>query len=495
MDLRDHFHVIWRRRWVVLALSVLIAGAVYGVSSLQAKVYQAQAEVSVTPGTSANGQGLAQTDTLFVTSTYAQLAVTRPVVQDALRRSHLHIDVGTATKRLTVTASNDIGFLSVAAAGPSPSAATALAASEVKALLATVASQQAQALASQLAGVQASIAGVTRQLHAAPSGSAAQALLTTQLQSLYQAVANRQSQPADQLTVVAPARADPTPLSPKPKRNALLGFVTALVLDSELVVLYEAVSDRFPAEKLDEEVARISGLPVLAHVPVGDAAVVVESFRSLRTNLLFMDTAQKMRAVAVVSAEPGAGKSFTSINLAISVAELGVSVALVDADLRRPALAERLGLPVSPGLSDVLRGAKLLSSCLRPVEGIPELRVLPAGEELGDPAGLMARSLATRVLRGFDHEDVPSAELVVIDTPAEALFPDAVTVAVHCDGVIVVVDARKGRRRALLHTLERLTQVNATPLGIVVNRANVEGNASYYSYRSPRPPSPSPAAT
>lgn len=481
MNLRDHFQVIWRRKWAILAVAVLVAAAIYGWFARQPPVYQAQAQLSVTPGQAGSGGATTGSDTVFLAATYAQLGTTPPVVGAALHVARLPIDERTAAKRLSVAASSSVGFISVTAIGPSLGAAEALARSETDALTAAVTTQQQAGLAAQLQKVNSDIANVTSQLDAAPGGSPQQSVLQAQLQALEQVATTRQSQPLDVLNVVAPARPNSSPVSPRPTRDALLGFVTVLVIVSELTVLIETFSDRFPADRLEDEVIKVSGLPVLAHVPEGSGANVTEAFRKVRTSLLFMDNAEQVRAVAIVGNEPGAGKSFVSINLAATVAQLGVCVVLVDGDMRRPVIHQRLEIPRSPGLSDVLAG-KEATDGLHPLADRPDLLAMPAGEEVADPSGLLANGLTRRVLAPLSTSLPANTELLVVDTPPEALFTDALTIAAQCDATIMVVDVRTARRRSLRRALDELNRVGAKPFGIVLNRSSRGASNDAYNY-------------
>jgi capsular exopolysaccharide synthesis family protein len=480
MNLRDHFQIIWRRKWQISAVAVVVAVAVYAWFGAQSKVYQGQAQLSVTPGQVSSGVGASQSDAVFLAATYAQLANTAPVVQAAATAAHLPLSEAEASGRLSVSASTTVGFITVTATGPSPAAATALAQGEADALTAAVTAQQEAALASQLKKVNTQIDAITSRLAATPAGSSAQAGLQAQLQALEQIATNQQSQPLDEINVVAPARSTGGAISPKPTRDALLGLLTALVVGSELAVLLEVLSDRFPADRLEDEVTKATGLAVLAHVPAGNDGDVIEAFRKIRTALLFMGEAERIRTVAVVSTEPGVGKSFVSIHLAFAVAEIGASVVIVDGDMRRPAIHERLGVPRSPGLSEVLFGADPRVA-LHPLPDHPGLLAMPAGQPVADPPGLLAGSLARRVLIPLATTGPANTELLVVDSPPEGLFSDALTIAAQCDAAIVVVDARGGRRRSLRRTLDQLRQVGAKPLGIVLNRSS-RGAASGYDY-------------
>jgi len=483
MDLGAHFAIIWRRKWVTLGIALLISVAVVGVMETEHKTYQAVAQISVTPAASAQGNpSTSQADATFLASTYAQLATTRPVAAAAAAGSKLGISEPTAASRLTVTASTSVGFITATATGPTPSAAVALDGSLVASLLNTVSNQQAVTLKSQLAPVEARIATVQNELSktSAVSDPSLSAALSSEYGALLQAATQRQLQPADQLTVVSSPAASPGPIAPKPTREGALAFVTALVLAAEGSVAIEIMSDRFPQANLDEEIMRVTGVPVLAHVPDGEGADMVEAFRTLRTNMMFMTQAEEVRTLAIVSLAPETGKSFVAVHLALAMAELGVAAALVDGDMRRPVLHQYAGIGRSPGLAEVL-GGKDLSDSSVVYPGQENLLIIPAGTAIADPAGALSRRLQQRVLAHLGQ-----ARLVVLDTPAESVFPDAATIAAHSDGTILVVDASKSRRRPTQAMLNRLRQVGASPIGVVVNRSKTgPRSASYYASRQP----------
>jgi len=474
MELTAHFRVMWRRRWRVIIVSILIAGAVYALSSSRPPVYRAEALLAVRSARATTGDAPSQEGTLFLARTYAELAKTRPVVSDGVRRSGLAISTGAALQRIDVNASTDVGFVSVSATGATPGAAGRLAQGLSRALTATVERQEAATLAADVTPLRDEITRIEAELGSSPDNAPRRAAVEARYTALLSSVTERELRPANGVAVISPSRAGTAPISPAPFRDALLALIAALVVNAELAVLLEAMSDRFPRENLVEEVSRVTGLPVLAEVPSGDDIGVIEAFRSLRSNLMFMDTPGVLRTVAIVSVEPGAGKSYCAIHLASSAAELDLAVVLIDGDLRRPMIHERMDMKRTPGLSEVLRGAAVDSAVVYP-RAYPKLGVLPAGSPADDPAGLVGGGL----LRKLFHD--LSAQLVIVDTPAETLFSDAMTLALQCDVTIVVIDARSTHRRAVRRLVESLRRVNANPIGVVINRTDRLSRPSYYA--------------
>lgn len=470
MDLVQHLPVIWRRRWLVLGISLGVALLVFAASATRPKVYRADAVLRVPAGPATSDRFAEQT--LFLARTYAELATTRPVLADAVRRSGLPVGLDDARRRVRATADNDVGFIRVTATGPSRPAAETLATAVTDAVLAAVAEQRAADRDVALRPLREQAAAVERELAGAPPDDPKAKALEVRYAALLQALADEEARPTDIPAVVSPARADDAPVSPRPMRNAVLALLVALVVNGELMVLIEARSDRFATQNLAEDVNRVTGLPVLAEVPLSKDAVGVEEFYTLRTNLLFVGISRPIRTVLLTSVGPGAGKSYCALGLARSAGDFGLAVTLVDGDLRRPVLHTRLGVPRLPGLSELLAGASTSS----PVVSIPghgNLALLPAGAPAPDPSGLVSGRLAPAL-------DALAAELLIIDTPPASLFADAVAMAFVCDATIIVIDAATTRRRAVRRLVDELRRVGANPVGVVVNKVSPSRPGYYY---------------
>ena len=252
----------------------------------------------------------------------------------------------------------------------------------------------------------------------------------------------------------------------------------ALVVTAELSVGLRVWGDRFSAGEDPEVIARIAGLPLLATVPRGSEREVVEAFRTLRTTLMVLPGANAIRSVAIVSGNPNAGKSFVSINLARSAAALDTEVILIDADLRRPSLHERLHVPRQPGLTEVLRGAVEVRSTLYPASTEPRFQVLPSGAHISDAAGTLGERAFGRLVDSLAEP----RSFVVVDTPPASLFVDALNVASQCDATVFVLDVKTSRRRTARRAIESFQRSNANVLGVVVNRASTRQEA-YYNYQ------------
>ena len=511
MDLGDHFRVITRNWWRILLAAAVVGAAVYVVSARRAKVYEATAQLSATPG-ERNTIPVAQDETVFLASTYAQRATTKPVIQSALKAAKLKLSVMTAMARVSSASSSTVGVLTVTAQGSSPQAATTLANAVANALVTNVKAEQDQILNEDLQPVNQQIAQVAAQLQSVPADAPERTALEDQYTALLQAAVARETQPEDRAELVAAAIPPSTPASPAPLRDATLGFLIALVVVGELTVAFYALNDRLPRSGDRDEIARLFDLPVLVSIPDGDDSDegVVEAFRYLRTSLntalmagaptagpiLWMANRRAApkeagtQTIAVVSATAHAGKSFTSINLARSMAAQQSGVLLIDADLRRPVIGERLELPRRPGLTEILSDARPKNALHAVglsrgyvVEAEREMLVLTSGRACPDPVAMLGGDIIHPIIECTGV--TPS--YAIFDTSPAMLFADALALAPQCDATIFVVDVREAGVRATRNAISMLTNSGANIVGLVLNRdPSVRSGRYYDAYRSPR---------
>lgn len=482
MGISEHLRVIWRRKWRILAVALVLAGIVYVRSDAEPDEYRATAVLAVTPGRADAGAEAAGR----LARSYAVLAETRPVVARAVDAGELRVGASSARDQVEAEATDD-GFVSIEGDGPSPQRAEQLASAVGEALVATVRDRQEAARQETIGPALTEIEELEVRLGSRDLAADApvRAALLSRYSELNRAVTEARLRPLDRVEVVSPARSSTSPVAPTPARDGLITFLGALLAFSLLAALVEVLSDRFSTERPAEEATRVTGLPVLAEIPRAGGAEVVEAFRTLRTSLMFMSTSERLRTLAVVSVDPGAGKTATALNLAREAAALEVPVVLIDGDLRRPVLHERLDLPRSPGLSEALAGTSDTAGVGHLVEGW--LRVVPAGAPVADPAGLFGGRAFREALDGMTW-----AELVVVDTPAGGLFADALAIASQCDATLIVVDAERSKRRAVRHLVESLRHVSAQPIGIVLNRTEPAPRPSYYEVKPPKGGAPAP---
>ena len=203
-----------------------------------------------------------------------------------------------------------------------------------------------------------------------------------------------------------------------------------------------------------------------------------ETFRQLRTNLQFVDVDRPLKTVVMTSASAEEGKSTTACNLAITLAQAGVRTILVEADLRRPRVADYMGLEGAVGLTSVLTGLTSLDEALQPW-GRNAMWVLASGPLPPNPSEILGSHQMSELLKTLEDR----ADVIVLDSPPLLPVTDAAVLARHADGAVLVVRHGKTRREQVTRALEALQGVDARLLGTVLNWAPVKGpDADNYGY-------------
>ncbi len=292
------------------------------------------------------------------------------------------------------------------------------------------------------------------------------------------------------LSVVTPAAAPTAPSAPNTKANLLIGLLLGLLLGIGTALLRATLDTRVRGEA---DVRRVTDVPVLGGISFDQDATKkplvtqvapqsprAESFRQLRTNLQFAHVSHSSKTVLITSSVPGEGKSTTATNLAISIAQSGQTVALVDADLRRPMVSEYLGLERGAGLTTALIGQADVEDLLQPW-GDEGLFILASGRIPPNPSELLGSPAMRELIRTL--EDMFDA--VIIDAPPLLPVTDAAVLAQHVGGVLLVIGSQKLRFGDLEKSLAALEMVKADVLGVVLNRLPAKGPDAYaYSYGS-----------
>lgn len=275
--------------------------------------------------------------------------------------------------------------------------------------------------------------------------------------------------------------------SPRPARNLALAFVLGLLLGVGLAVAREALDNTV---KSPDDVQAATGAPVLGLIAYDNGAskrpLIVqdnprspraEAFRQLRTNLQFVSVTGTLKSLVITSSVPKEGKSTTACNLALSLAQAGVHVCLVEGDLRRPRVADYLGLEGAVGLTSVLIGQVDLNDALQPW-GDGTLEVLPSGPLPPNPSELIASTGMNELLRSLEQR----FDLVLVDAPPLLPVTDGALLAAQTDGAVLSVRTRTTRREQLTQATASLQAVDAKVLGVVLNMVPTRGPDAYQAY-------------
>jgi capsular exopolysaccharide synthesis family protein len=205
---------------------------------------------------------------------------------------------------------------------------------------------------------------------------------------------------------------------------------------------------------------------------------MAESYRALRTSLLLTSLGAPPKVILVTSALPQEGKTTTSLNCGIVLAQKGSRVLLIDADLRRPSIHKALGMGPRTGLSNVLTGGATVQQATVRSTVLPTLFVLPAGTPPPNPAELLASAnmgdILTQLREQYDH--------IVIDTPPALSVTDAVIMSTRADAVVLVIRSGQTTKQALRRARDILARVNAKVAGVLLNAADLTSPDYYYYY-------------
>ena len=508
MDLRRQLAVA--RTWLpLLVASVVLAGAAaFLVTSQMQKVYEAQATLIVGQSlSSANPDYTQLLASQRLSATYASIATTRPLLGNVATKLGLAETPDQIASRVRAEAALESALLTVTAQDSDPARAAALANAVAAELIAASPAVQGRAsdfqasVDEQIKSTQAQIAALqadAQALSSLPTRTPAQdATLDTlqgrliSLRTSYSALlAFSSSSESNLLTIVEPAVAPGSPVSPRPLLNTLLGAVLGLLFAVTLIVLVTHLDDTV---RRPDDVEAITSLPTLGAVmripsrqrksefyrlvtllyPRSSAA---EAYRKLRTNVEFASVDIPLATLLVTSSVPGEGKTITAANLAVVFAQAGHRVLLVDADLRKPGVDKVFSLSNTKGLTDLLRGGgPNVDAVAQPTEQ-DNLRVVTTGPLPPNPAEL----LASQRMRTVAEELRAGVDLVIFDSPPLQAVTDAAVLSSFLDGTLLVVGAGIGRRGAVRLGRAALAQAGANVLGVVVNRLRDRDVAADY---------------
>jgi polysaccharide biosynthesis transport protein len=303
--------------------------------------------------------------------------------------------------------------------------------------------------------------------------------------------------------IINAARVPSFPSEPNIPRNLSFALVLGIISGVGLAFVLENMDNTV---RTPEQAQIISGLPSLGMIPLGSKSghgtngkrlaltaskevvetvtqirpqsQMAESYRALRTSLLLSNLGAPPKVIMVTSARPQEGKTTTSINTAIVLAQKGVRVLLIDADLRRPSVHKTLGMGPRSGLSNVLTGSATVQQTITTSPILPNLLIMPAGTPPPNPAELLAssnmRDLIAELRQQFDH--------IVIDTPPTLSVTDAVVMSPRADATILVIRSGHTTKQALRRARDILTQVNAHVAGVLLNAVDLTSPDYYYYY-------------
>lgn len=459
LDLRQLVEVA-RRRWPIVILLMLMTGAsAYVLSSRQEDQYAANVKLLVISGQPDSGSDFNSLQTSrSLAETYRQLVETKPVMNRVIDTLGLTESPQDLNSRLETSVVRDTQIVEVS----------------------VVASDPEQA-----------------------------ALLANTVASEFRSYIMEQVDPriGAQVEIVDPADAPGNPFDPRPARSLLLGLFVGVLLGAGVVALLEFLDNTV---KPEVDIPTLAHAPVLATLPEitrlvpGGSQVytmaqprssAAESMRLLRTNLEFAAASGQVASLTITSPSPDEGKSTITANLGVVLAQAGLTVAVIDADLRQPSQHRIFGVQNREGLSTLLtRPDQQWETVARKV-ALSGLILIPSGPVPPNPADLLNSDRFRHLLETIKQD----VDVVLLDTPPMTMTSDSLIVSSGTDGVMLVCQSHKTRIEALRQAVRSIRQGNIRLVGVVLNRHPRQFTATYYGdYQAPVPvnmPVRSPVAT
>jgi succinoglycan biosynthesis transport protein ExoP len=512
-ELRQYLEALSRRKWIIVIVIVATVGGALALSLRSDKVYSASSEILLSdPGQGGifNANPAVQGDPARQVDTQIQLIKSRPIAEAANRQLGARARL-VRTVHVGGVAQTDIVKISVESTVP----AVARDAADVYADV-YVRTRRTQAVDSLLAAaneVQTKLTQAKSQLDdlevrlsqslaaSKPDQGAIDNLRTQRDAVVSQYTTFKQQY--DQVQVDAAlarggaqlvAKADlPTvPVKPTPLRSAVLAFALGLMLGTGLAFVVEHLDDTIKStdnlERYRKGLSYLGAIPAIGTGRKRDSARVIaldepssaaaEAYRALRTSVQIVGLRQPVQTLLVTSPASAEGKTTTLVNLGVTLARQGKRVALVDLDLRRPRIAEYLGLRNDVGFMSVLLGEAPLSEALQeiPVRPGGTLHVLGSGPLPPNPSEVLGTQRVTELLRSLQA----NVDFVLVDSPPLLPVTDSLVLSRRVDGVIVVAWPGRTRRNQLSRALQMLGEADAPVVGLVMN--GTVRDTSYYGY-------------
>jgi capsular exopolysaccharide synthesis family protein len=491
--LEQWLRVLSRRKLVILQAVIVVPAVALALSLAKDKEYTATASLlfrGAPAATTGAGDSTGVVDPARQAATNSELVSLPAVARRAAERLGRGVTAGQVSSSVSIDSGGDADIAKISAVTRSPRLSAAMANAYGEAYIAFRRTADRDQVQNAIALVNGKLAMLTPEQRGGPAGRA----LEHQRERLNLA----QALQTGNAELVQPASVPSSPSSPKVKRNVALGLVLGAILGFLLAALLERTDRRV---KTLEEVEKLFGLPILARIPrsraraAGQArdqllldASEREAFRALRANLRYFNISRELRSVLVTSHEPGEGKSTVARQLALTMAEVGDSVVLVEADLHNGA-SDSFPFSSEQGLSSVLVGLPLERAFTSvPLvagpggdEG-PQLTVLPAGPPAPNPSELLESERMSALLVELEE----SFDVVVVDSPALGIASDALPLVPAVSGVLIVCGLGRSTRDGARELRKQLTLVGGYSLGVVANFVTSKSGGYHKYYRRSR---------
>jgi succinoglycan biosynthesis transport protein ExoP len=480
LNLREVLAATRRRKWWIALVTLIATGLAVGFIAWREPAYTSTARIEVRPTTIG-----APLESFASMDTEAARVTSDPVT--ALAARELGIDRSSSTALASATSGVDVSipgnttYLDISCTESSPERATACADAFANAYatdrIDTAQRSYNEAIADLFEDVRRAEEKISaEEAQPSPDQDRIDSLSARQLIASSQVMAL--PTPSSDAAVLALSADLPT--QPSNKDHVLIGALAlflGLSLGTGLAFVRDRLDRRIPGRASLEDTI---DAPVLAVIPqvkgwrhedearlmslAEPHSMAAEAYRTARTAILYRASTNDVRVIEITSPGEREGKTTTTANFAVSLAQTGKTVVAISCDLRRPRLHRFFGLDNSLGLSNLLAG-ELDPRAILETE-VQGLRVITSGPVPAYPAEVLESAAMDELLRWLRGK----ADFVLLDTAPALIVADALALAPKCDGVVIVADARNTTRAALARVRNELSSVGVPIVGAILNR-------------------------
>ncbi|RMG95967.1 MAG: polysaccharide biosynthesis tyrosine autokinase [Chloroflexi bacterium] len=510
MEIRQYIRLIWRWLWLIILGAIIAGGTAYVISKNTVPIYRASSRLLIdeAPGSGSNNEYAELLVEQRLTQTYLQILSTRPVMEETITRLNLPYTPEQLAAKVSASSPQDTQIIIISVEDPNPELAAQIANTLGEVFIEQNRERESLRYAEPIQNWETRLDEIGNEIQAieteinalgtpeTPEEEAELSRKDTKLKELqiqYTEAFNNlnqlrvsQAKESSNIVPIEPAQPPQRPIRPRTFTNTIMATIIGGMVALGFVFLMEYLDDTI---KTPDDVLADTNLPTLGAIAFIKGSApnqrlithhtprdpISEAYRVLRTNLTFSAVDSELHSLLITSSSPGEGKSTTTANLAVVMAQTGKQVILVDADLRRPTQHKIFQLSNNQGLTTAILDSLTPVSYHLQKTRVPGLRVMTSGPIPPNPAELLNSHRMKQVLEALQQE----ADLIIFDTPPVLTVADAAILAPRVNGCVVVAEAGSTRRPLFLQAIERLARTGTNLYGVVMNRSK-PGRASYY---------------
>lgn len=502
IDIRRYFYLFWQWAWLIILLGVISAGSAYFISRRSTPVFETSTEVLViaAPDLQTTTYNSILTSQNLV-PTYADLLTNESILIEVINRLGLTKSTSSLTSMITVGPVRDTSSIKISIDGSDRGQIALIGNTLVEVFIEKLNTLQSNRFTNTKENLQNELSSIDNQLKVAIADEAAATDPTVknqldsrviQYRSMYATVLTSYEQAriaevqgTSSVVQIDKAGNSYLQISPKTLTNTLLSGIMGFLLGFGFVFARDALDNTI---KSTSEISRNLKLPVLGVIsthmskdyPVTQTdprATASDSFRSLRTNLKYVDVDHPIRSIMVTSPMSGEGKTTVSTNLAIVLAQAANRVTILDVNFHRPLIHERLHLSNTRGLTNLLGRPLLHFDDIKQKTAFDGLSAITIGDVIPlNTTELLASKKMEVAINVLMEDD----GMVILDAPRVLGLADSIILAKLVDGVLLVIQPGLTTLQAAKQAVENLRRVNARVIGVVLNNTTLNSSEDHY---------------